>query len=84
MAGTNNPVSGSRKTGALALVAYPADYRTSGVMTFIVTKDGKVYEKDLGSRTTTQQETLKGGPDSRAGIPAGGVKQARDLTKQVL
>ncbi len=62
--GSNNRVSGGRKTGALALVAYPADYRSSGVMTFIVTKDGVVYEKDLGSKTPTVAKDLERGPDS--------------------
>jgi hypothetical protein len=64
VAGTSNPVSGSRKTGALALIAYPSDYRTSGVMTFIVTQSGIVYEKDLGSKTTTFAKGLRRGPDS--------------------
>jgi hypothetical protein len=59
----NNPVSGS-KAGIPALIAYPADYRSSGVMTFIVTKNGKVYEKDLGLKTTTLAKDLKRGPDS--------------------
>ena len=31
-----------------AMVAYPAEYGKSGVMTFIVSHNGKVYEKDLG------------------------------------
>jgi len=64
VAGTDNRVSAGRTTGALALVAYPADYRSSGVTTFIVTKNGKVYEKDLGSKTTTLAKDLKRGPDS--------------------
>jgi hypothetical protein len=63
-AGSNNRVSGGRKTGALSLVAYPADYRSSGVMTFVVTKNGVVYEKDLGSKTPTAAKDLKRGPDS--------------------
>src|ERR1700674_490579 len=63
-AGSNNRASGSRKTGALSLVAYPADYRSSGVMTFIVTKNGVVYEKDLGSKTPTVAKDLQRGPDS--------------------
>lgn len=57
-------VSGSKTTGAPAAVAYPAEYRSSGVMTFIVTRNGKVYEKDLGSRTRTVAKDLKRGPDS--------------------
>jgi hypothetical protein len=60
----DHSVSGSKTTGAPALVAYPADYRSSGVMTFIVTKNGKVYEKDLGLSTTTVAKDLKRGPDS--------------------
>ncbi len=35
-----------------ALVAYPAEYRSSGVMTFVATEKGVIYEKDLGQDTT--------------------------------
>ena len=42
----------------IALVAYPAEYRSSGVMTFVVTKDGVIYEKDLGKDTTTLASTM--------------------------
>ncbi len=37
--------------GGFALVAYPAEYRNSGVMTFVVNHAGTVYQKDLGPRT---------------------------------
>jgi hypothetical protein len=37
--------------GGFALVAYPAEYRNSGVMTFVVNHDGAVYQKDLGVGT---------------------------------
>lgn len=37
--------------GGFALVAYPAEYGNSGVMTFVVNHDGDVFEKDLGPRT---------------------------------
>jgi len=37
--------------GGFALVAFPARYGVSGVMTFIVNQDGVVYQKDLGPRT---------------------------------
>jgi len=40
-------------TAPITLIAYPAKYRSSGVMTFAVTKHGVVYEKDLGTNTTT-------------------------------
>ncbi len=44
--------------GGFALVAYPAEYRNSGVMTFIVNHDGTVYEKDLGPRTANLAEKM--------------------------
>jgi hypothetical protein len=37
--------------GGFALVAYPAGYGESGIMTFIVNQQGRVYEKDLGAET---------------------------------
>jgi Protein of unknown function (DUF2950) len=45
-------------TPVIALIAYPAEYRSSGVMTFVVTKDDVVYEKDLGANTTTLASTM--------------------------
>jgi hypothetical protein len=48
----NSTVAAGKKKG-LALVAYPADYRSSGVKTFIVTQKGIVFEKDLGPGTAT-------------------------------
>jgi hypothetical protein len=40
-------------SGGFALVAFPARYAYSGVMTFIVNQDGVVYEKDLGQDRST-------------------------------
>jgi len=51
-------------SGNLTLVAYPAEYRVSGVATFIVTNDGTVYEKDLGNDTQRTAEQLKERPAS--------------------
>jgi hypothetical protein len=45
--GTSGAVSGAKQTGVV-LVAYPAGYRASGVMTFVLTQNNRVYEKDLG------------------------------------
>jgi hypothetical protein len=39
--------------GGFALVAFPAKYGDSGVMTFVVNQDGVVYEKNLGPNTET-------------------------------
>lgn len=38
--------------GGFALIAFPAQYRLTGVQTFIVSHDGVVYQKDLGPKTT--------------------------------
>ncbi len=38
-------------TSGFALIAWPSDYRSTGVMTFLVDKTGIVYQKDLGPRT---------------------------------
>jgi DUF2950 family protein len=43
--------SDGKQRGGFALVAYPAYYGRSGVKSFIVNQDGKVFEKDLGSGT---------------------------------
>ena len=40
-----------KMTGGFAVVAYPAKYGDSGVMTFIVNKDGVVLQKALGKTT---------------------------------
>lgn len=45
--------------GGFALVAFPARYAVSGIMTFIVSHDGVVYEKDLGPKTTQIAEAMK-------------------------
>jgi hypothetical protein len=45
--------------GGFALVAYPAKYGVSGVMTFIVNHDGVVYQKDLGKNTEKTAQAMK-------------------------
>ena len=47
-----------RMTGGFAFVAYPAEYRFSGVMTLIVNESGTIYEKDLGPNTTRIAEAM--------------------------
>jgi hypothetical protein len=48
-----------RMIGGFALVAYPAQYGVSGVMSFIVNQDGVVYQKDLGPQTPTVAGAMK-------------------------
>jgi hypothetical protein len=49
--GSRDYVVNGHLTRGFAFAAYPAQYRNSGVMTFIVNQDGVVYEKDLGRDT---------------------------------
>jgi len=65
-AGRSSYVSSGKKRIGLALVAYPAEYRSSGVMTFVVSQGRDVvYEKDLGPNTATLAKKLGAG-DSAA------------------
>jgi hypothetical protein len=51
--------------GGFAVVAYPAEYGNSGVMSFIVNYDGKVWQKDLGKNTAAVATAMKEyNPDS--------------------
>jgi hypothetical protein len=52
-------------TEGFALIAWPADYGSSGVQTFIVNQDGVVFQKDLGEDTATAVEAIQAfDPDS--------------------
>jgi hypothetical protein len=51
-------VVNGKMIGGFALVAYPAEYRNSGVMTFIVNHEGAVFQKDLGSHTAELAERM--------------------------
>jgi hypothetical protein len=50
--GAKDFMVGGKMVGGFAFIAYPADYRNSGVMTFMVGTDGTVYQKDLGEKTS--------------------------------
>ncbi len=56
--GALNYVVNGKMIGGFALVAYPADYANSGVLTFIVNHAGTVYEKDLGENTEAIVKTM--------------------------
>jgi Protein of unknown function (DUF2950) len=45
-------------TGGFGFVAFPADYRSSGVMTFLVNQKGVIYQKDLGDNTASIAEQM--------------------------
>ena len=45
--------------GGFALVAWPVEYGETGIMTFIVNQQGRVYQKDLGPKTARTAGTMK-------------------------
>lgn len=51
--GARDDIVGGHLTGGFALIAFPAKYGNSGVMSFIVNEAGIVFEKDLGPNTAT-------------------------------
>jgi len=52
-------------TAGFALVAFPADYESSGIMTFIVNQQGNIFQKDLGPHTTElARQMTEYNPDS--------------------
>lgn len=63
--GTKKYIVNGKMTEGFGFVAYPAEYRSSGVMTFIVGVDGVVYQKDLGKKTEELGKAMKEyNPDS--------------------
>ncbi len=56
--GAKSYIVNGKMTEGFAFVAYPAQYRSSGVMTFLVGSDGVVYEKDLGRQTAAIAKAL--------------------------
>jgi hypothetical protein len=57
--GAQDYVVGGKMIGGFALIAYPAHYGASGVMTFIVNHDGVVYQKKLGKDTKKAAQAMK-------------------------
>ncbi|HTS06329.1 MAG TPA: DUF2950 domain-containing protein [Candidatus Eisenbacteria bacterium] len=63
--GAKSYLVNGKMTEGFAFIAYPAEYRSSGVMTFIVGADGVVYQKDLGKKTEVLGKAMKEyNPDS--------------------
>lgn len=63
--GAKSYIVNGKMTGGFAFVAFPAEYRSSGVVTFIVGPDGVVYQKDLGKKTAILGKAMKEyNPDS--------------------
>lgn len=57
--GARSYIVNGKMTGGFAIVAFPAAYRSSGVKTFVVGQDGRIFEKDLGPKTTQLAAAVK-------------------------
>ncbi len=57
--GRYNYVINGNMIAGFAMVAFPAEYGNTGIMTFLVSHHGKVYQKDLGAKTRTTAEAMK-------------------------
>lgn len=56
--GAHDYIVRGKMIGGFAVIAYPARYGSSGVMSFIVNQDGVVYEKNLGADTTAMASRM--------------------------
>src|SRR5271169_183302 len=57
--GAKDYISDGKMNGGFAFVAYPAEYGSSGVMTFIVNENGEVFQRDLGKKTEVLAKSMK-------------------------
>jgi Protein of unknown function (DUF2950) len=56
--GARNYIVDGNMTGGFAFLAYPAEYRKTGVMSFLIDQNGRLFQKDLGPQTTSVAESL--------------------------
>jgi hypothetical protein len=57
--GAYDYVINGRMVAGFALIAYPATYGETGVMTFMINQNGTLYESDLGERTAERAATIR-------------------------
>jgi hypothetical protein len=57
--GARNYIVNGKMTGGFAIIAFPAAYRSSGVKTFLISQGGRIFEKDLGPKTTQLAPAIK-------------------------
>lgn len=70
MGGMKNYVVNGKMTGGFAVIASPVSYRDSGIMTFILSRDGVVYEKDLGQNTVESAASIQAYSPDNGWAPA--------------
>ena len=68
--GAHNYIVDGNMTGGFAFLAYPAEYRNTGVMSFLIDQDGELYQKDLGPQTVQVAESLTSLDPDPSWVPA--------------
>ena len=59
MGGKKSYLTDGKLTGGIGLIAWPASWGLSGIMTFVVNQDGGVFQKDLGPDTAKKAAAIK-------------------------
>jgi Protein of unknown function (DUF2950) len=57
--GAKSYIADGKMTGGFAIIASPVKYQSSGIMTFILSQEGVVYQKDLGEKTAETATSIK-------------------------
>jgi Protein of unknown function (DUF2950) len=70
--GKYNYVINGHMIGGFALIAWPAEWGNTGMMTFIVSQQGKVYQKDLGPKTASKARCITSYDPDNSWVPAVG------------
>jgi hypothetical protein len=65
-----NPPTGGKAGSGFGFVAYPAEYRSSGVMTFFITSNDLVREKDLGTNSSVEASGLALSREGTGWVPS--------------
>jgi hypothetical protein len=78
--GAKSYIVDGKMTKGFAILAYPAEYRNSGVMTFILNQDGVIHQKDLGADTfDLAKQTKEYNPDASWTAVAADTEAVTDL-----
>ena len=79
--GAQSYITDGKMSGGFAIIASPVTYLDSGIMTFIMNREGVVYQRDLGPRTSELAASMKEYNPSDDWIPVEQVAVVRDLSR---
>jgi hypothetical protein len=73
--GARDYIVGGNMTDGFAILAYPAEYCNSGVMSFLINQEGNVFEKDLGDKTADVAKAITAFNPDGTWAPVGSLAQ---------